>query len=187
VRIYPAARQDSVLSREERRRAAEREYQILEGISHAGILKVEAFREHERGQAVVFEHDPTAKRLDFFLHDQSANLDISARLELVRQIAETLRYAHERRLYHRALSPQTILVTAPDHSHRYIKIFDWQTARRKSATAGTTHMTTDDPLHLSLFGDPLSLCYMAPEAVTRHQLDAQRLDIFALGAISYHQ
>ncbi|WP_089934848.1 BREX system serine/threonine kinase PglW, partial [Candidatus Entotheonella palauensis] len=189
VRIYPAARQDSALSREERRQAAEREYQILEGISHAGILKVETFCEHERGYAVVFEHDSGAKRLDWFLHDQSANLDVGARLDLVRQIAETLRYGHERRLYHRALSPQTILVTAPDQPHRQIKIFDWQTARRKSAATDTAHMTTDDPLHLSLFGDPQSLCYMAPEAftmMTQPQLDAQRLDIFALGAIAYH-
>ena len=29
------------------------------------------------------------------------------RLGLVRQIAEALQYAHEHRLYHRALSPQT--------------------------------------------------------------------------------
>ena len=34
----------------------------------------------------------------------------AARLDLLRQLAETLKYAHERRLYHRALTPQKVLV-----------------------------------------------------------------------------
>src|SRR6266702_339294 len=62
------------------------------------------------------------------------SLDLDARLSLVRQIAEALQYAHERRLYHRALSPQTILVTVLDKSQSPtipVKIFDWQTAQRE--------------------------------------------------------
>ena len=69
-------------------------------------------------------------RLDLFLRKRGEQLDIGMRLGLVRQIAEALQYAHERRLYHQALSPQTILVKAPASRTPQIKIFDWQTARR---------------------------------------------------------
>jgi serine/threonine protein kinase len=56
---------------------------------------------------------PRPRRLDFFLRQRGDQLDIGMRLALVRQIAEILQYAHERRLYHQMLSPQTVLVTPP--------------------------------------------------------------------------
>src|SRR5262245_56305817 len=64
VRIYPQALQSTELSRSTRRRAAEREFRLLEGINHAGILKALDLHEHERGQALIFEHDPDAIRLE---------------------------------------------------------------------------------------------------------------------------
>jgi hypothetical protein len=67
VRIYPQALQSTELSRSTRRQAAEREFRLLEGINHAGILKALDLHEHERGPALIFEHDPEAQRLDWFL------------------------------------------------------------------------------------------------------------------------
>ena len=95
VRIYPQALQSTELSRSMRRQAAEREFRLLEGINHAGILKALDLHEHERGPALIFEHDPEAQRLDWFLRDRGETLDIDTRLILVRQIAEALQYAHE--------------------------------------------------------------------------------------------
>lgn len=186
VRLYPYARQDTELSRSARHQAAEREYILLEGIHHAGILKALEFHEHERGPALIFEHDPGAERLDWFLRDRGETLDIDTRLALVRQIAETLQHAHERRLYHRAFSPQTILVTALASAIPQAKIFNWQTARREGSTAGPSRSATVDNLHLELFGDPHSLLYMAPEAIAGTAFDAPKLDIFGLGAVAYH-
>jgi serine/threonine protein kinase len=186
VRIYPHARQSTELSRTQRRQAAEREYLLLQGINHVGILKPEAFIEHERGPGLIFEHDPEAERLDLFLRDRADKLDVDIRLALVRQVAETLQYAHERRLYHQALSPQTALVKAPANGAPQIKIFDWQTARRDSTSSGSTHLTAEAGMHLGLFGDPQSLLYMAPEAIAGTAFDAPKLDIFALGAVAYH-
>jgi serine/threonine protein kinase len=186
VRIYPYALQATELSRSARRRAAEREYLLLEGVSHTGILKALEFHEHERGPALIFEHDPAAERLDLFLRDQGARLDIDTRLALVRQIAETLQHAHERRLYHCALSPQTILITARERSRPQIKIFDWQVARRESGTNDPVRPSTADSLHLELFGDPQSLLYVAPEAIAGTAFDAPKLDLFGLGAVAYH-
>jgi serine/threonine protein kinase len=186
VRIYPHARQSTELNRTQRRQAAEREYLWLQGINHVGILKPEAFIEHERGPALIFEHDPEAERLDLFLRDRADKLDVDMRLALVRQVAETLQYAHERRLYHQALSPQAVLVKAAAGRAPQIKIFDWQTARRDSTSSSSTPLPAEVGMHLGLFGDPQSLLYMAPEAIAGTAFDAPKLDIFALGAVAYH-
>jgi hypothetical protein len=60
VRLYPHALHASEAIRTVHRQAAEREFLLLEGLNHAGILKAEAFIEHERGPALIFEHDPAA-------------------------------------------------------------------------------------------------------------------------------
>jgi serine/threonine protein kinase len=186
IRIYPQALQATTLSRTAQRQAAEREYVLLEGLQHAGILKAEGFTEHERGPALIFEHDPEAERLDLFLRTRGATLDIAQRLALVRQLAETLQYAHAHRLYHRALSPQTILISAPASPQPQVKIFDWQMAQRDSTSTEGSRSTTDNGLQLALFGDQHSLLYMAPEAIAGTAFDALKLDVFALGAVAYH-
>lgn len=186
VRVYPVELQSSEVSRAERRRAAEREFQLLDGVVHPGILRVEQFTEHERGPALVFEHDPTAERLDLFLLRKGKAIAIDTRLDLLRQLAETLHYAHSRRLYHRALSPQTILMTAPDSPHRHVKVFDWQTARRENTSQTGTRLTVEDTVQPGLSGDKQSVVYLAPEVMTLGAFDAAKLDIFSLGAIAYH-
>ena len=186
VRIYPQALQSTELSRNTRRQAAEREFRLLEGVHHAGILKALDLHEHERGPALIFEHDPDATRLDWFLRDQGESLDVDTRLGLVRQVAEALQYAHAHRLYHRALSPQTVLVTAPTSPRPVVKIFDWQTAQRDHTSDSAPRPTTEESWQLGLFGDPQSLLYMAPEAIAGMAFDAPKLDLFSLGAIAYH-
>jgi serine/threonine protein kinase len=186
IRLYPHALHASEAIRTVHREAAEREFLLLEGLNHAGILKAEAFTEHERGPALIFEHDPDAARLDLFMRQRGDQLDISLRLALVRQLAETLRYAHERRLYHQTLSPQTILVTALTSREPRITIFDWQSARRDSTSTDSRRPTAGGSLHLDLFCDQQSLLYMAPEAIAGTAYDAPKLDVFALGAVAYH-
>lgn len=186
VRVYPVALQSSEVARAERRNAAEREFQLLDGVVHPGILRVEQFTEHERGPALVFEHDPSAERMDLFLLRRGKEIDINTRLDLLRQVAETLHYAHSRRLYHRALSPQTILVIAPDGPGTHIKVFDWQTARRDETSQTGTRLTVENTVQLGLSGDKQSVVYLAPELMTTGAFDAAKLDIFSLGSIAYH-
>ena len=56
VRVYPYARAASPDERERLGRMAMREFRVLEGIDHPGILRVLDFRETELGPALVFEH-----------------------------------------------------------------------------------------------------------------------------------
>ncbi|MBO9539711.1 BREX system serine/threonine kinase PglW [bacterium] len=186
VRLYPNALQASELSRVERRQAAEREFLLFDGISYPGILKASDFTEHERGPAVLFEHDPDAQRLDFFLREHLDKLDMGERIRIVRVLAETLQFAHRHRIYHRALSPQTVLVSKPETQDRTLKVFDWQAGKRSSDTLTNQRPTLEGCMHLSLFGDPQSLLYQAPESLAGMAFDGVKLDVFSLGAIAYH-
>ena len=187
VRIYPLARASSEAVRAEGRRAAEREYQLLDGISHDGILRVESLTSAEQGPALVFEHDPDAERLDRYLERRNADgPDLVTRLDLLRQLAETLKYAHERRLYHRALTPQKVLVIDANTERPKLKIFDWRAGAHAAPHGSGTIGTRDSGSRtmLSLTGDDEGDVYLAPET-THGQFLAEKLDIFSLGAIGF--
>jgi serine/threonine protein kinase len=114
IRIHPFAGGSGEQGRFDLEKAALREFQLLEGITHPGIVKLHDFKETELGPALVFEHDPEAIRLDFFLRERAETLTMDLRLAMLRQLAEVLKYAHGRRLYHRALAPQNVLVRGVD-------------------------------------------------------------------------
>jgi serine/threonine protein kinase len=185
VRIYNIARNTSEETRETIRRAARREFQLLEGISHPGILPVEGFTEHELGPALIFRHDPQAVRLDHYLSQYADRLNVDMRLSLLRQIAEALKYAHEKRIVHRSLSPQSILVSDPDTDSPRVQIFNWQAGYRGggSVTSGARLTATVHPEQLV---EDASTVYMAPEALNDPESLGEHLDIFSLGAIAYH-
>ena len=72
-------------------RAAEREFQLLEGgIEHPGILKAASYSATERGDCLVFPYDPEPERLDVFLTLAEEGFDICARIGLLRVIAEAV-------------------------------------------------------------------------------------------------
>jgi Ser/Thr protein kinase RdoA (MazF antagonist) len=61
VRVYPFARAASPEERKRLGRMAAREFRVLEGIDHPGILRVLHFEESELGPALVFEHSRREK------------------------------------------------------------------------------------------------------------------------------
>jgi hypothetical protein len=71
VRLYPFARAASPEERKRLGRMAIREFRVLQGVEHPGILKVLDFRDTELGPALVFEHDPNAERLDYFFRREA--------------------------------------------------------------------------------------------------------------------
>ena len=80
VRLYPIPLGASPSDRETIRRAAQREFQILEGIHHPGLLRALEYKDHERGAALIFEHDPDAIRLDHFVQQNGPRLGVEQRL-----------------------------------------------------------------------------------------------------------
>lgn len=92
---------------------AQREFRVLEGIDYQGIQRGSDFREADQGPALIFEYDPLALRLDRYLTQRQQALSLADRLALVRQLGDAMAFAHAKRLYHRGLAPQNILVRNP--------------------------------------------------------------------------
>jgi ABC-type transport system substrate-binding protein len=78
IRRYTLAAAASKDQRDMLIRAAKREYQVLDNLSHRGILAVKGFTDNEYGPALIFEHHPKAVRLDHYLADAGAkNLSLT--------------------------------------------------------------------------------------------------------------
>lgn len=182
VRIYTVASASSPEARAARLRQARREFEVLEGIDHPGILRVHDLKETELGPALIFEHDPQAVRLDHLLRERGASLTLTQRLQMVRDLAETLKYAHAKRLYHRALGPQSILVQNVGAAGLRLRVMNWQTASRQAGSA--MHHTTGTR-HVEDYVEDLGLLYLAPETTRADPAQGASLDVFSLGCIAY--
>ena len=182
VRIYPkaTAETDARLTRS----MAEREYQILRSLRHPGILEAQTFHDHDLGPAILFSRDPDELRLDFYLERHKNNLSLDRRLDLIRQLAEAVRYAHNRRVIHRALSPQSVLITRPESDRPVAEIFNWQAGR--DLEASTSQRRSSVSIHLSDYLENASYVYLSPEALIDDRNRSEASDIFSLGAVAFH-
>jgi serine/threonine protein kinase len=186
VRIYTVRTGATAEERRTIERAAQREAQLLETLQHQAILRREGFTEHVLGPALIFEHDPLAIRLDHFLAQRKDKLGVDVRLDLLRQLADVLRFAHDKKVVHRALSPYSILVTDPDGSRPRIKVFNWQVGSRQGNTTGGVSRAVTATSHIDRLVEDASTAYMAPEALVDAENTGEHLDVFSLGAIAYH-
>ncbi len=185
VRLYLVRLGATAEERQTIERAARREYLLLDTLQHPGILRVHGFTEHELGPALIFEHDPLSIRLDHFLAQQQDKLTVAARLDLVRQIAEVVRYAHDKKIVHRALCPQSILVTGAGSDRPRNKVFNWQVGYREGTSSSGVSRVVSATSHGDWLVEESGTAYMAPEALVDDQL-GEHLDVFSLGAIAYH-
>ncbi|GIF65230.1 protein kinase [Asanoa ishikariensis] len=168
------------------RKAAEREFRLLQSIQHTGIAQAHDLVDHGWGPAVVFHHEPGWVRLDQWLAARGDRLTVAQRLLVVQELVEIMAYAHSRHLAHRALSPHAVYVRDPDGPKPSLVITDWQTGGLlPGATRLTTGGPSTDPASLELFFDDEIRRYQAPEATTATRPFGQDLDLFALGALTY--
>ncbi|WP_028648221.1 BREX system serine/threonine kinase PglW [Nocardiopsis sp. CNT312] len=203
VRLYHYGENATDDERRSVEKAAKREYMSLEGISHEGIVKAEYFGLIEEGgadlgPAIVFRHRSSWQRLDHFMAEHGADLDVDTRMEMVRQLAEAVNHAHRNRLYHRALAARSVWVEMDGHYPR-LYIADWQVASRESLRlrrgARTSHATSSgaatEHLEAALGGRALAAHvekaaapYLAPEFPDFTGRAAHQ-DLFGLGALTY--
>lgn len=179
ARQYLVARAATEDQRKRVRAAAEREFRILEGLDHPNVLRVIDYKDHGFGPVLTFQHHPAAVRLDHFLRDRGPKLTAAQRLGLLRQLTDGVRYAQARRVIHRALAPQSVLVVDPDAEAPSAKVFNWQVGVAETgSSSGTTHAEE--------LVDQLALVYMAPEAGLTPRAVTPAADVFSLGAVAFH-
>jgi serine/threonine protein kinase len=197
IRIYLVERNADQAMRASIHRAAKREMLSLHGISHPGIVQVDAMEEHEVGPALIFRHDSRAMRLDHHMAQYGEKLDLDARLGMIRQLAEAISYAHRRHLHHRALSARSILVTPMQVRgggeeagwlRPLLQISDWQSATRgpdsAGGTAGDSVLMGTSTSHAGRHIEASAQGYLAPE-ISATNPDPVAMDVFGLGALSY--
>jgi serine/threonine protein kinase/predicted XRE-type DNA-binding protein len=185
VRLYLVRTGATADERQTNQRAALREFQLLETLQHPGVLKAYGLTEHEVGPALIFEHDPLSIRLDHYLAQQKDKLSTADRLDLVRQIAEVMRYAHDKKVVHRALCPQSILVTNATGDRPRVKVYNWQVGYREGTSTSGVSRNVTATSHVDRLVEDAGTAYMAPEALT-DDTPGEHLDVFSLGAIAYH-
>jgi serine/threonine protein kinase len=179
LRLYPLEQNATTEQREAAARAAQREFRHLHPLQHPGILAPVDYFEHERGPCLLFEYDPQARSLDRWLLDPPADVDLHARLGIVRQVAEALGHAHGDGVFHRALCPSAVLVS-DGHDDLRVQIANWHAGARVTTGDATGAMTGTAHVDALVAGDaPL---YRAPE-FTQPLADPAAVDVFSLGCL----
>ncbi|MFT9784642.1 BREX system serine/threonine kinase PglW [Streptomyces rhizosphaericola] len=198
VRVFLSERGASDDERRSVERAAAREAMVLSRFRHPGAVQLKTYLPsgHPAGPAILFDYHPETLRLDDYLVEHGQLLDLEGRLALVRQLAETVRSAHSRRVHHRTLSAHAVHVVPRDRGPRgrelgeeqrwlrpWLQIADWQIASGHSTSNGrplTLAPTNLSRSHVSEQADP----YLAPE-LRLPKADPVRLDVYGLGVLTY--
>lgn len=188
-------------SEEERQRVKEdasREVALTKGLHHPGITVPLDFIGTDTGPALVFAYDDGERPLDSFLAERSANLTMDERMALVRQLGNTLRYAHDRRLVHRSLSPKHVWIrpdsvrpdsARPDAAHPAapeLTVRDWYAGQKRRSTSSTAWTAlsagVSDVAKAVVQEDWL---YLAPEALRGgDDLPGIPLDVYGFAALA---
>ena len=196
VRVYLTERGANEAMVKSAENAARRESDVLGRIKHPGVVRLKQYHPsgHLSRPALIFDYHPHTLRLDDYLIQHGERLDIGQRMALVRQLAETMRWAHANRIHHRALSAHSVHVIpkAPESAggdarwlNPHLEVSDWQLAMRRvegdQATANLGFAPTNLSVnHVSDAAD----AFLAPE-LTALKPDAVSLDVYGLGVLTY--
>ena len=153
---------------EEYRQRFFREARAAGKLSHPGVVTIYDVGEQDGTQVpyIVMEYIE-GMTLDSLINT-SAERSIPRILDLIKQIAETLDYAHSQGIVHRDIKPANIIIT-PD-------------GRAKITDFGIAKLAVNQ---LTMPGEALGTpSYMSPEQIAGVSLDG-RSDLFSLGIILY--
>jgi serine/threonine-protein kinase len=161
----------------------EREAQLLASLNHPHIAAIYGLEHDGSAHALVMElvEGPT-------LADRLARgaLPVDEALEIGRQIAQALEYAHERGIVHRDLKPANIKITAAGD----VKVLDFGLAKAIGGDAASEDAAdlANSPTRTSVATEMGVLLgtatYMAPEQARGRPVD-RRADVWAFGAVLY--
>jgi serine/threonine protein kinase len=192
IRLFVSRSGASENERNGVRRLAGREYELTSRLHHDSVLRPRDLVEDELGVGLVYPHDDTYQRLDLWLADHGQRLPLPARVEVIRQLAEALAYAHRHHVVHRGLTPAAVLLRQDDEDV-VIRLGDWQVAGADQPGGSRSPHGSATRLFAALEGrdgaDPerqRAEAYLAPEGRWGPGADRVRLDVFALGAVAYH-
>ncbi len=143
-----------------------REAKILANLNHTNIVQVYELKEFENFCYIVMEY-LEGESLKSIISNKKPLSNLS-KLEIARQIASGIAYAHSKGVIHRDLKPANIFI----REDGVVKILDF----------GVAKLATSDMTAKGMILGTIS--YMAPEQLRGLDIDG-RADIFSIGAIMY--
>jgi serine/threonine protein kinase len=146
-----------------------REARAAGRLSHPGIVTIHDALEDEETRSCYIVMEFVAGRTLEEMLLTGPPLRIEKALNIARQVAEALEYAHREKIVHRDLKPANILLTEDGRA----KITDFGIAKVVASE--------DAQRTLAIMGTP---AYMSPEQVTGGEIDASS-DVFSLGILLY--
>ncbi len=144
------------------------EARILAQLSHPHIIRILDFGTEEGVPYIIMEHAPHGSLRQ--RHPHNSILPLPTVVSYVKQIADGLQYAHEKKLVHRDLKPDNILIGQREE----LLISDFGVALIAQATHSSRNIDE------GIAGSPT---YMAPEQLRGRPHFAS--DQYALGIMAY--
>ncbi|PRY37175.1 serine/threonine protein kinase [Geodermatophilus tzadiensis] len=199
VRVVPPGAERA--ERDRIRKVVEHEYRVMTRLAHDGLLRPRDLLDDELGIGLVYPYDEDFQRLDLWQAERPQGVSLVDQLNLVRQVAEAVGYAHRHRVVHRGLTPFAVSVKTTRDAGLQVLVGDWQSSGSVSgealtgmATSGVTALAaTEVRDRLGAILQPAGVdadrrtaeAFQAPEGVWNRDADRVRLDVFALGALTY--
>ncbi len=146
-----------------------KEAKAIGRLSHPGIVTVYDVGKDRDTVYIAMEY-VTGRPLDEVIRSGGLTTTEQA-VEVVRQVAEALDYAHSKGIVHRDVKPSNIIID----DGKTTKLTDFGIAHMEDPAAGTMTQAGE------ILGTP---AYMSPEQVKGQSVDG-RSDLFSLGVILY--
>jgi serine/threonine protein kinase len=143
------------------------EAQAAGALDHPNILKIYDAGEEDGQPYIVMEYIAEAQTLRSYCTPENL-LPIAQVIQIARQCAQALEYAHGRGVLHRDIKPANLMLTGDGQ----VKIGDFGIAKR---------LTTEDTGTRRMVGSPR---YMSPEQVNNETVTTQT-DLYSLGVSMY--
>src|SRR5579885_1533171 len=145
-----------------------REARAVAALSHPNIVTVIDRGDHEGRQFIVFEYVEGENLKQ--LIQRRGPAPVKTALELAKQIAQALSFAHQQGLVHRDVKPQNVLLNGDGTA----KVTDFGIARSLDVKHGMTQTGT-------VLG---TSDYIAPEQAQGQPVD-EHTDVYSLGVVLY--
>jgi len=145
--------------------------QLVSTLQHPNIARIDGYGESDGRVYVATELAPDGPLVSSALTAPGRSVQSQSlwqRLDLVRQVADGLHFAHQKNVYHLDLNPRTLLLKRTASDFFLAKIVDF-------GLAAILDHAADLP------GTP---AYLAPEQWQTSQVDG-RTDIYAVGVVLY--